>query len=458
MWVLSIFFGLSFLCLLPQTWTATLLILPTLLLNPKLNNLLKTKYNFNNKLWITLCIALISLFIVSSNLPSQVSKTSAPINSTINNTSNDEDISSQTFSSSLNNSTSNLSSTTSNITSLNQTTSTQNLQSKLKVHFLDVGQGDSEFIELPNGQTMLIDAGNLNNGNGIVSYIKNLKHNKIDYLITTHPHADHIGGMTSVVNNLDIGKIYMPKKSTTTKTFENLLLAIKNKGLKINTAKAGMNLLNANNLKIDMIAPVGSSYKNLNDYSAVIKLTYGSNSFLFMGDASNISENQITENVKADVLKVGHHGSATSTSGEFLNKVSPKYAVIEVGKGNSYGHPKADTLKRLSNLNAKVYRTDECGTIIFTSDSKTITVDKKASSIKENAPSVTNKIVTPKSKSKTVITSPSDNKNVTVYVTNSGKKYHSAECKHLNKSKISISLTDAKSQGYTPCSHCHPPQ
>lgn len=251
---------------------------------------------------------------------------------------------------------------------------------------MDVGQGDSEFLELPNKQTMLIDAGNSDNGTQIVSYIKALGYNKIDYLIATHPHADHIGGMATVVSKLNIGKIYMPKKSTNTKTYEKLLVAIQNKGLKIHTAKAGVNIVKVGNLNIDIMAPVHITGDDLNEYSAVIKVTYGNNKFLFMGDAGEESERQITADVKADVLKVGHHGSNTSTSQSFLNKVKPKYAVIEVGAGNSYGHPTSAALTRLQNIGATIYRTDKDGTIVFTSDSKTITVNKKASSIKQNAP------------------------------------------------------------------------
>jgi competence protein ComEC len=323
----------------------------------------------------------------------------------------------------------------------------------IKVHYIDVWQGDSEFLELPNGQTMLIDAGNPENGSQIVKYIKELKYNKIDYLIATHPHSDHIGGMATVINGLTIGKIYMPKKSTNTKTYEDLLTTIKNKKLTINTAKAGANILKIGNLNIDIIAPVNITGDDLNQYSAVIKLVYGNNSFLFMGDAGEPSEKQITANVKADVLKVGHHGSNTATSQTFLNKVHPKYAVIEVGKGNSYGHPTATTLSKLQNIGATIYRTDNDGTIIFTSDSKTITINKKASTIKQQAPpskSTTSKVTT---------TTPStNNQDTIVYITDSGTKYHTASCRTLKKSKHAISLKDAKAKGYTTCSICHPPQ
>ena len=327
---------------------------------------------------------------------------------------------------------------------------------KLKVHYIDVGQGDSEFLELPNGQTMLIDAGNPENGSQIVSYIKGLGHSKIDYLIATHPHSDHIGGMATVVKGLGIGKIYMPKVSTNTATYAGLLTAIKNKGLQVNTAKAGINLLKAGNLNIDMLAPVNITGDDLNQYSAVIKVTYGANKFLFMGDAGQPSEEQITADVSADVLKVGHHGSSTATSQTFLNKVHPKYAVIEVGKGNTYGHPTAATLQKLQNVGATIYRTDKDGTIVFTSDTKTITIDKKSSNLQQQAPPASSKATISQKADATT----TENDNTLVYVTASGKKYHLAGCSTIAKSttKHAITLKEAKAEGYTACAICHPPQ
>lgn len=239
---------------------------------------------------------------------------------------------------------------------------------KLIVHFLDVGQADSIFIELPNKETMLIDAGNNADDKFVVNYIKNLSYNKINYVVGTHPHEDHIGGLDTVINTFDIGNIYMPKVEHTTKTFEDVLLAIKNKNLKIKTAKAGVNIVNNDDLKIDMIAPVNDKYEDLNNYSAVVKITYKDNSFLFMGDAEKLSEDEITADVKADVIKIGHHGSYTSTSKEFLKKVSPTYVVISVGKDNDYGHPHKETIDLLNKSKVKVYRTDISGTIVIKSD------------------------------------------------------------------------------------------
>ncbi len=246
------------------------------------------------------------------------------------------------------------------------------------VNFLDVGQGDSEFIQLPDGKCMLIDAGISESADVVSERISSLGYEKIDYLVATHPHADHIGGMREIVEGFDIGEIFMPKASTDTKTFENLLQAISDKGLGITTAKAGKVIVNEDDLKIEFLAPVGGGYGNLNNYSAVVKLSYGDNVFLFMGDAEKEAEQEILEKypyyLDADVLKVGHHGSDTASGKKFINAVSPKLAVIEVGVGNSYGHPHSETLKTLSTVGAQVLRTDINGNISVVSDKTQLTL------------------------------------------------------------------------------------
>lgn len=249
----------------------------------------------------------------------------------------------------------------------------------LTVNFLDVGQGDCEFIQLPDGKCMLIDAGVLDSAGKIASKISELGYEKIDYLIATHPHADHIGGMKRIVENFEIGEIYMPKASTNTKTFENLLQAISDKGLSINTAKAGKILYESDDLKIEFLAPISDSYKDLNNYSAVIRLQYGNNVFLFTGDAEELAESEILNAysksaLKADVLKVGHHGSSTASSVDFINSVLPKYAVIELGEGNSYNHPHKEAINNLNAVGAEILRTDLNGTITIVSDKVNVTV------------------------------------------------------------------------------------
>ena len=255
----------------------------------------------------------------------------------------------------------------------------------LKVHYIDVGQADSILIQ-QNGQNMLIDAGNNPDGNLVVNYLKNQGVSKLDYVIGTHPHEDHIGGLDVVIKTFSVGQIYMPKATSTTATFKDVVSAISSKGLKIKTPTVG-STINLGDATATILAPNGSGYEDLNNESIVIKLKYGNNSFLFMGDAEDVSENQILAkqlDIKADVLKVGHHGSSSSTTSTFLNKVSPKYAVIMVGEGNTYGHPHKPTMDRLKGKGITVYRTDEAGTIVATSDGTKITFSAKPGSYTSN--------------------------------------------------------------------------
>ena len=247
----------------------------------------------------------------------------------------------------------------------------------LKVHYLDVGQGDSIFVELPNNETMLIDAAESYQSENIINYLKNLNYQKIDYVIGTHPHTDHIGGLKDIINTFEIGKIYMPKVISTTKTYESLLMAIKDKNLKINTAKAGTSIIDTDTLKINILAPNNSTYTELNNYSVVTKITYGTTKFLFMGDAEKLSENEIKENVTADVIKIGHHGSNTSSSIDFIKKVNAKYGIISVGLNNKYNLPKEETITNWKNSGTKIYLTSTNGTIRASSDGTNIKIESE---------------------------------------------------------------------------------
>lgn len=330
--------------------------------------------------------------------------------------------------------------------------------SKLKVHFIDVGQADSILIQ-DGSVNMLIDAGNNEDEKTIIDYLKKQGVKKLDYVIATHPHEDHIGSMDAVIKTFEIGKIYAPKVSTTTKTFENMLTAIKNKKLKITEPKAG-DTFKLSTASCTILGPISSKYEDLNDYSIVLKMTFGNNTFLFMGDAESVSEKEILEkkyDVKADVLKVGHHGSDSSTSTDFLNKVNPKHAVISVGKGNDYGHPTQATMDKLKNKKIPVYRTDENKTIVATSDGKNITFNVKPGSYTTGNTGKAPGNSSNSGSSGGAVTPPAAGSGKTVYITNTGKKYHIDGCKYLKDSKIQIKLEDAKSQGYTPCGVCNPP-
>ncbi len=251
------------------------------------------------------------------------------------------------------------------------------LTGPLKVHFIDVGQGDSILVQIPNKQTMLIDAGDSSKGPAVTRYLKAQGIESIDYLVVTHPHLDHIGGMADVLAAFPVSGIYMPRTSHTTTAYEDLLRAIKKKGLFVTEARAGGRVLEAANLDVSFIAPVGKGYEDLNEWSAVLRVVYGDTALLFTGDAGAKSEAEMISSkapLRADVLKIGHHGSAGSTSASFLSAVSPEFAVISVGAGNPYGHPAKKTLARLADAKARVYRTDLHGTIVVISDGSQIAV------------------------------------------------------------------------------------
>lgn len=241
----------------------------------------------------------------------------------------------------------------------------------LKVYFIDVGQADSILV-IDGDKTMLIDAGTNEKGESVVNFIKSKGVSKIDFLVGTHPHEDHIGGMDDVINAFEIGRIYMPKVQTNTKTFEDVLNAIESKKLSVTTPIIGDEFV-LENAKCEIMSTANNA-EELNLSSIVIRMVYGDQSFLFMGDAVRNNE-ESRDWPQTTILKVGHHGSDTSTSKEFLEKVQPKIAIISCGKDNSYGHPAQITLDKLSNIGAQIYRTDEMGTILITSNGRTNKVE-----------------------------------------------------------------------------------
>ena len=264
------------------------------------------------------------------------------------------------------------------VSDMGEQTNTQNeqqiefvAQEDLLIDFIDVGQADSILIRNQD-KVMLIDAGTNEEGKTVVNYLETLGITKIDYLIGTHPHEDHIGGLDDVINNFDIGQIYMPKIETTTKTFEDVLDAIENKNLTVTAPNKG-DKIELGQAKGEFMTEPILDEDNLNISSLVLRVEFGNTSYLFMGDAEEENEETISW-PKTNVLKVGHHGSSTSSSESFLKQVQPKYAIIMAGKDNSYGLPTQETINKLNNIGSEIYRTDEDGTIQMTSDGNTIEI------------------------------------------------------------------------------------
>lgn len=244
----------------------------------------------------------------------------------------------------------------------------------LKVHFIDVGQGDCILLSF-NNHHMLIDSGTLESSDNLIKYLKQNNIKKFDYVLATHPHDDHIGSMKYIIKEFKIENFYASKVISEESSFEDMVNYLRIKNLKIKTARNGVNFTLGNTIHCEMFSPIRSTYDNLNNYSAVLKVSYRDVSFLFMGDAELESELDILKektDVNSTVLKVGHHGSNTSTSELFLKEVSPKIAVISCGKHNIFNHPSKDILKRLINFNVKIYRTDIDGTVVLTTNGKTI--------------------------------------------------------------------------------------
>lgn len=239
----------------------------------------------------------------------------------------------------------------------------------LQVHFINVGQGDSILIQV-NNKNLLIDSGPNKSEDKLKKYLKKLNISKFDYIIATHPHEDHIGNMSYIINNFDVLNFYAPKVENSTKAFETMVESLIRKDLKIKVLKANIKSIDlGKNIVVDVFSPFSNSYEDLNNYSPIVKISYGNTSFLFTGDAEELSENEVLNagfDLKCDVLKIGHHGSSSSTSEKFLKASNPSIAVISVGEDNTYGHPTDTVLSRLKET--KIYRTDINGNIVITSD------------------------------------------------------------------------------------------
>ena len=321
----------------------------------------------------------------------------------------------------------------------------------LTVHFIDVGQGDSTLLE-SRGEYVLIDAGEKEYGGSVVRYLKKQGAKHLKYVIATHPHSDHIGGMTKVINSIDTENFITVETDQTTRAWLNVLEAVDQNDVNYLDAEAGATY-SFGEARFTILAPLSDSYSGYNNYSVVTKVTCGKISFLMTGDAEKQSEKEMLaagEDLSADVLKCGHHGSSTSSTAAFLKAVNPSYAVISCGENNDYGHPHKETLKKLNLLGCDIYRTDELGTIVAATDGETITFSSGDSVLSTSAAGESDETAT------------QQNTAEGGYIGNrSSRVFHLPSCSGVatmsEKNKVPLSSRDdAIAQGYTPCSKCEP--
>ncbi len=248
---------------------------------------------------------------------------------------------------------------------------------ELKVHYIDVGQGDAILVQF-NNKNMLIDSGPRESSDKILNYLDSLNIQTIDIAIGSHPHEDHMGNMAAIIKKYSVLSFYAPKVTANQYFFENLVKELNNKKLKITPVHEGSVINFDPQIEINVYWPEqNETYENLNNYSIVMSLKYGRNSFLFTGDIESDCEKKIVANsydLNSDVLKVAHHGSKTSSSKKFLDLVNGKYAIIQCGLDNQYGHPEKTTINKLTKRGYKIYRTDLNGNIVVTSDSNNINI------------------------------------------------------------------------------------
>ena len=310
--------------------------------------------------------------------------------------------------------------------------------SSFEVHFIDVGQADAALV-LCDGEAMLIDGGNREDSSLLYSYLKQYEVDHLDYMVATHAHEDHVGGLLGALNYAQVDTAYCPVGSYDSDSFENFVKYLAKQDRAITIPQAGDSF--ALGSAVVQIVGVDSEADDTNNTSIVLRVVYGDTSFLFTGDAEREAEELILSSgyeIESTVLKVGHHGSESSTSYPFLREVDPAYAVISVGEGNTYGHPTEEVLSRLRDADVETYRTDLQGTIVCSSDGETVTF-----------------------KTQNAVEKPVG----TDYVANqnpSSMKFHKPSCGSVEsmKEEYRFYFTGTREEliamGYAPCGSCKP--
>lgn len=260
----------------------------------------------------------------------------------------------------------------------------QDASGELKVHFMDTGQSESILIQ-SGGKNMLIDGGTNATGGKVVEYLRKEGITYLDYVVGTHGHEDHIGGIDAVLYNFEVGELFLPKQTYGTHTYRDIRETAQAKQIPITVPK-WKEVRTLGKVKMMFLAPNPNKiYEDVNDSSLILRISNGKHSFLFCGDISKTLEKELSEKdvyLKSDVLKLNHHGSSDTNSMKFLKAVSPEYAVVCCAEGNPFGHPHKSVLKRVKKRKIKLFRTDEQGTIILTSDGKKLISNVKP--IREN--------------------------------------------------------------------------
>lgn len=334
------------------------------------------------------------------------------------------------------------------VQSVQEVSGTIKEDSSFEVHFIDVGQSDAALV-LCDGQAMLIDGGNRGDSSLIYSYLEQRGIDHLDYMVCTHPHEDHVGGLAGALNYATVGVALAPVEDYDSQVFGNFKKYLEKQEKQVTVPAAGDTFF-VGSAEVTVTGPTGmETGSRLNNTSIVLRVVYGNTSFLFTGDAEREEEQAILEagyELQSTVLKVGHHGGATSTTYPFLREIAPEYAVISVGEGNSYGHPTEDVLSRLRDADVEVYRTDQQGTIICRSDGKQVSFEHERQKKADQQ------------ESKAAGRLPEGD-----YVLNiKSMKFHSPDCQSVNDIKEeNKQLYTGKrevllEQGYSPCGRCLP--
>ncbi|HJB55540.1 MAG TPA: MBL fold metallo-hydrolase [Candidatus Olsenella avistercoris] len=342
--------------------------------------------------------------------------------------------------------------------------------------FIDVGQGDSALVELPDGKFMLIDAGEASASQNVLDALDEADVDDIDYLVATHPHADHIGGMEAVLDAYEVGEVWMPDAPDTTETYEGFLDAVDAEGCPVEEATAGEEIVGEDaGYTVDVLAPSDDvDSEDMNDYSAIVKVTYGDTALLFTGDAS--AQEIVDANPgHVDVLKAAHHGSETGTNAEVMTETTPEFVVMSYAEGNSYGHPDQSTLDAVSAAGATAYSTAANGNVTATSDGEQVSVETEKNgtivagvSAEERAQQEAEAQAQAEAEAQAQAEAEAqaqqqqqqqvEPQEDMVVITQSGEKYHRPGCRTLSRSKNTSTVTrsEAEAMGLGPCGVCNP--